>query len=91
MVSELPLAPVSHLARGPGALLRALLSVSVLEPLCRTYPSADPRASAQTQQACGIDHTKAEIASRWSQGPFKAGIIHLGDFSSAGVSETSGI
>lgn len=86
LVSRCPLDPVSHLAHGPGALLCALLSVSALESLCRMYPSADPRSSAQkTQQVCRIDHAKVEIALCWSQGPFKAGIIHLGDFNNTGL------
>lgn len=60
-----------------------MLSVSALEPLCRRNPSADPSSPAQEAQQVGrIDHAKAEIALCWSQGPFKVGVFHLGDFSS---------
>lgn len=76
---------MSHLARGPDASLGDALCVSTGASL-QKEPSADPSSPAQKAQQVGrIDHAKAEIALCWSQGPFKVGVLHLGDFSSTGL------
>lgn len=87
LVSECLLVPVSHLARGPWCLAACIAFCLCTGVSLQHVPFSwyEIFYTKKTQQVCRIDHAKAEIALCWSQGPFKAGIIHLGDFSSTGL------